>query len=187
MWLLTLEWLVLALLVCWSVGAYRRVQRLRAECVQAFAELAVALHSWRAWWALQVQVRPQAASAAWQRWPAALDALQPASQRAVREMWREGSTAALEMAWREALHAWQADMADAQSCDSDPRAWQHLHSQWREHDMTQRKAALQFQAAAQRYNQAIAQWPAVLLARVRGWTPLRPFLHDAVPLAQPSV
>ena len=39
MWSISLDWIVLAVLVFWAVGAYNRVMRLRSACVQAFGAL----------------------------------------------------------------------------------------------------------------------------------------------------
>ena len=37
MWILTLEWLLLAFCVLWGIGAAKRLKRLRAQCKSAFA------------------------------------------------------------------------------------------------------------------------------------------------------
>src|SRR2546427_10342321 len=48
MWSLSLEWMLLALLVFWAVGAYNRLARLRSGCVQQFGVLDAHLGQWHA-------------------------------------------------------------------------------------------------------------------------------------------
>ena len=68
--------------------------------------------------------------------------------------------------------------SDAPSPDPDPlQPWQQ---RWTEHQVRNRLGLQQFNAAAERYNAAIAQYPARLLAWLLGFRPVRSLLVEPV-------
>jgi LemA protein len=169
-----LAWLVPAILLFWCVGAYNRLVRLRAEVKSAFANVEVELlrhiqlaqdlprddddlarftgprQLWTQVHAATAQLTSSLASArARPLDPQGIAALQSAGQ-------------VLGMAWERAEREDAHDLAGSRLPESvsASRAQVVLQVQ---------AAAQQFNAAVNRYNQAIAQFPAVLLAWVFGF------------------
>ncbi len=169
-----LAWLVPAILLFWCVGAYNRLVRLRAEVKSAFANVEVELLRhiqlaqdlprddddlarftgprplWTPVHAATAQLTSSLASArARPLDPQGIAALQSAGQ-------------VLGMAWERAEREDAHDLAGSRLPESvsATRAQVVLQVQ---------AAAQQFNAAVNRYNQAIAQFPAVLLAWVFGF------------------
>lgn len=198
MWSLSLEWMLLALLVFWAVGAYNRLARLRSSCVQQFGVLDAHLGQWHAMLqAFEAQPKVEGQGAALVHAQAALyqtaaqlqSALVDARGRPLRETALaslEHACSALEVAWQ-AMAKMAADGAQpgASSPDADPLLpWQQ---RWTEHQVRNRLGLQQFNAAAERYNAAIAQYPARLLAWLLGFRPVRRLLIEpAAPRAQES-
>ena len=173
-----LPWLVAAVLVAWAVGAYNRLVRLRAAIHAAFAgveaqllplvKLADLLHTEDdepvAGEEEPEFVAPiEAASAQLAASLAAarlrpLDADRIAALRTAGEIWAQ----AWDRAEREDAH----DLAGPQLPDtlSANRAMRLQQAE---------AAAHQFNEAVARYNRAITQFPAVLLAWVFGFRPAR--------------
>ena len=198
MWSLSLEWMLLALLVFWAVGAYNRLARLRSGCVQQFGALDAHLGQWHAMLqAFEAQPKAEGQSPALVHAQAALHQtaaqLQAALVEARGRPLRETALASLEHACSALDVAWQAmtkvavDTSaagtgaappDAPSPDPDPlQPWQQ---RWTEHQVRNRLGLQQFNAAAERYNAAIAQYPARLLAWLLGFRPVRSLLVEPV-------
>lgn len=167
-----LAWLLPAVLLFWSVGAYNRLVRLRAEVKGAFAGVEAELQRHIE----LVQQLPQdtAGQALWSQVRAATTqlgtSLAAARARPVDAQGIEALRAAgdvLSMAWDRAEREDVHDLAGSRLPEATAAARAQLLA--RIH-----AAALQFNEAVERYNRAIAQFPAVLLAWVFGFKPGRP-------------
>lgn len=156
--------------LCWVVGAYGRLQRLRAQVVQAFGALDVhAVHSlallgeWQASWrpAAAVPDLPAAESAALQAATVQMGAClavarsQPLDAPAMAAL--SAALDVLQATWQAWLHALGAEEDQAASVPP----WQ---ARWSAHQAQQDLAIHVFNRAVQQYNLAIAQCPACLLA-----------------------
>jgi len=173
-------WIASAVLLFWSVGAYNRLVRLRAECITAFAAL-------DAQWQRQLAL----VNATLPAWAQAQQPAQPGERvDDITLLWAalRGAAAQLSVALA-ALRPrpLQADAAAALAAAQDvlSTAWQRLQqdandlagsslpdtvaTQWQQHGGETSKAQAQFNEAVARYNAAIAQFPAVLLAWLFGF------------------
>ena len=165
-------WLVSALLLFWTVGAYNRLIRLRARALQAFgafdgfmARLIALIDDYRA--ARGVADAPAQADA-----HAALDAAAAqfgASLAVARERPLDAGAAAALAAGAHVLEtAWQ-------TVARNPPEGAEAFAPWlREREdlaLQSVPAQEQFNAAVTRYNHAIAQFPASLLAWLIGLRP----------------
>ena len=172
-------WVLLALLLFWAVGAYNRLVRLRAGVGRAFAALDEQL--------LRQLVLVQgslpealrdgqpdaaepadAASAAWQRLHAAGEQFSVVLAQARAQPLDAPAMAALVLAHEALRTAWAGALAEGVPADAVPSA-ERLQQRWMRllHQALPPRTA--FNEAAQAYNQAIAQFPAVLLARASGF------------------
>jgi len=191
MWFISLEWLLCLVLVFWCVGAYRRLLRLRAACRSSFEGLdsyfRQTLALLQAFGAdadpEQSEDRParQALLATAQWLEQTLDALK------LQPLQRDGM-AGLESAWQALQVAWQAHARVVLAQASGPAAvalpgWQ---ARWQQLQAVQAHAAEPFNQAVAAYNRAIAQFPAVVMARVLGMAPGRCLQAAMLPLALPS-
>lgn len=169
-----LVWLLAAVLLFWSVGAYNRLVRLRAEVNAAFAALDAPL----------LQQAQLAASLAPVEAPLEqapfLRAIQGASSQlmlslaAVRARPLAGDdVAALAVAWQAMNQAWErAEREDAHDLAGPQLPDGIIHSHLALGQQAE-VAAVVFSAAVDRYNLAIAQFPASLLASLFGFQPGR--------------
>lgn len=166
-----LAWLVPAILLFWCVGAYNRLVRLRGEVKASFGavdaelqrhiQLVQALPADQGGPALWSQVTAATAQLATSLAAARLKPLDPQGIAAL-----QAAAEVLEMAWERAEREDAHDLAG-------PRLPETL-SATREQMVAQVVAtATQFNESMSRYNQAIGQFPAVLLAWVFGFKPGR--------------
>lgn len=174
-----LAWSVFALLVFWAVGAYNRLMRLRSEVNTCFAGVQVQLQQ-QAQLALSLaaptdpqeaqdeppflaQIRDASTQLA-----ACLETGRPKPMDHDRVAAIASALAVLTRAWERAEREDVHDLAGPQlpSELTDTRAQLVRDTQ---------TAIAQFDAAVDRYNGAIAQFPALLLARVFSFKPGRPF------------
>lgn len=190
MWSLSLEWLLLALLCFWAVGAYGRLARLRSACVE---QLGILDLEWIRWQAMLAQC----AASPWPgEQPAALQHAQAALQQtsvqlaaalaqARHQPLRDTPMAALEHAHAALEVAWNAmvKIADETGDEAQQQWLQQWLAQWSEHQGRHRLQAQHFNAAVQRLNAAIAQIPARFLAWLFGFRSVRS-LCIAQPLPQ---
>lgn len=175
MWSISLDWIVLAVLVFWAVGAYNRVMRLRSVCLQAFG----ALDSYF--------LQTQGLLSEWSAAQAGTDDAEGA-QRLAHAAWQQSLAAmgaALAGARARPLHA-QAMQSFEHAHDVQFAAWQALRSlpgaaddpawrlRWQQQQAQTGLAADQFNTAVAQYNAAIAQFPARLLAWFFGFRAARP-------------
>lgn len=193
MWMLSLEWLLLAVGVFWVMGASKRLKRLRlahkhawvevdARCVQAI-EL---LRSSARMQSLKDKVAGGAVAHSPQAVLLSADALEAAVLEARMQPLRPQTTASMQAAWHAMYMAWQAyldelltDSVHAEQAQEWTTRWQTLLAR---HD----HSTAQFNAAVHDYNRAIAQFPACVLARISGLRKARSFDKDAALQMQPS-
>ena len=170
-------WLALgaALLFFWGIGAYNRLVRLRAAVVKAFAALDEQLVRQLVWvqGCLPEPMRGGAqtepgelqdeVTAAWARLHAASEQFAVALAQLRAQPIDAQAMASLRTAWGTALQ-------DAVPPDAVPSA-ERLQSRWMRllHQALPLRTA--FNDAVGAYNQAIAQFPASLLARLVGFRP----------------
>lgn len=169
-----LSWIFLAVVLFWAVGAYNRLVRLRSAVIQAFGALDVQLVRMLALLSEceamrvvvpgeSVQARTALQAASMQLGVSlAVARTQPLQTEAAAAL----STArqVLDAAWQSAAQQWAADAAE-----SKPSWLEHLE----QHQAPSIQAQQLFNQAVQHYNEAIAQFPARVLAWAFGFKPGR--------------
>ncbi len=176
-------WIAAAVLLFWAVGAYNRLVRLRSEANTAFAALEAELNK-------QVQLVHECLPEG-QTQPASLfDGLESsfwgglqgaatqfaASLAAARHKPLEPEgIAALSAAQAVLTMAWERAERDDAHDLAGPRLPEKLTAMRAQLVSQARASADQFDQAVARYNHAIAQFPAVLLAWLFGFRPGRGF------------
>lgn len=194
MWMLSLEWLLVAVLVFWVVGAFKRLKRLRQESKQAFAIVDAQCLQTIDWLrhcarlqALQAKVAGAPMELAPNAWLSSADALESALQAARLQPLKHTTIAALESAWQAAQVAWLADVACSQrQAGIGDEQLQEWSLRWQQLTTLHNHSTDQFNAVANDYNRAIAQFPACAVARLSGLQPARTFQKDAASLMQSS-
>lgn len=183
MWSLSLEWMLLALAVFWAVGAYGRIARLRSSCVQQFGAVDACLGQWQV--LLQAFAAQQSADSPLHQ---AAQQLQAALAEARDRPLREASLASLEQACSALDAAWQALLAGMRDEDraGDAGTLPAWLQRGAEQQLRNRLGLQQFNAAAERHNAAIGQYPARLLGGLLGWQPVRSLRVEPAALAQES-
>jgi LemA protein len=173
-------WGLAAVLLFWAVGAYNRLMRLRSDANAAFANLEAEL-------AQQVALVRDQLPKAEATQPAALDddrsfwtglhaaaAQFAASLAAARTRPLEpDGIAALSAAQDVLVMAWERAERDDAHDLAGPRLPERVTSQRAQLAMQTHAATDQFDRAVARYNDAIAQFPAFLLAWLFGFKPGR--------------
>jgi LemA protein len=169
-----------AILVFWALGAYNRLVRLRAQVAQQFGPLEAVLMNYQE----LVHQAVTAAATAPQLWATSmapdmgtdhLTRLQVAASLSTVAMARmqshpleADSIKALQDAASELQDAWAALIHPDVYHISVPDA---LQQRWLELDLLVTPELQRFNAAIQDYNQAIAQYPAALLAKLFQFRP----------------
>ena len=194
MWILSLEWLLLAVLVFWVTGAVKRLKRLRASAKQAFVpvggQLVQSIELLRN--CARVQdlkdkvsggVVPQTHHAL----APSADLLERALEQAQHQPLKSEAIAALDAAWQGAQVAWQAYAQMSEGALSVPdEQMQEWTQRWQQLVALHQHTASQFNAAVQTYNRGITQFPACVVARISGLKAGRTFEKDAALKMQPS-
>ncbi len=173
---------ILAVLFFWTVGAYNRLVRLRTLVVKNFAALDEQLVRQLVW--VQgclpeplrdgVQTAPgelrDDVTAAWVRLQAASDQFAVALAQARAQPIDVATMAGLVLAHEALRTAWSSVLAQGIAPDAVPSA-DRLQARWMRllHQALPLRAA--FNDAALAYNQGIAQFPAVVVARAFGFRP----------------
>src|SRR5690606_23653767 len=161
MWSLSLDWIVLAVLVFWAVGAYNRVMRLRSACVQAFGSLDTyfmqtqgLLNEWNAVQARSAEPVVCAHKLAYEAWTQSLGAMGAALAGARARPLNAPAVQALERAHDAQAVAWQAlaDMPCAPDGEAQPQVWRQ---RWQQQQAQIGLATAQFNTAVAQYNAAI--------------------------------
>lgn len=195
MWMLSLEWLVLAVAVFWVVGAVKRLKRLRNESKQAWSAVDAqcvqsieCLRHCGRWQALKERVAGAPMEAAWHALLPAADMLEQALSQVRAQPLQGQNMLALERAYTAAQCAWQTDVHKAGAAPETSEEEQLLEwsLRWQQLTTLQSHSIDQFNAAAHDYNRAIAQFPACAIARISGLQPVRTFQKDTAWLMQPS-
>lgn len=175
-----LLWVVLAVLLFWSVGAYNRLVRLRRRVVAQFA----ALHGRLAHYLELADTRlreaaglaqAQAVAAApgthhagvWMALQGACTQFEAALQAGRRQPLDAAITAALRTA-HDTLHvAWQRVQEE---CARHPMLAEHAQQAgWQDNHPLVAAARDEFNEAVRDHNRAISQFPALLLAHLFGF------------------
>ena len=177
-WIVVL--VIIAVLIFWAVGAYNRLVRLRSDANAAFAVLETEL-------ARQVQLvhecvppeedQPQSqftgGSAFWGGLQGAAAQLQATLQSARAKPLEPDRIAALGAAQEVLSMAWdRAERDDAHDL-AGPRLPENFSSERAQLVRMAHAATEHFNEAVARYNEAIAQFPARLLAWLFGFHPAR--------------
>ena len=175
-----LPWVIAAVAVFWGVGAYNRLVRLRSDANAAFAALETELTR-------QVQLvhacvppeedQPQSqftgGSAFWGGLQGAAAQLQATLQSARAKPLEPDRIAALGAAQEVLSMAWdRAERDDAHDL-AGPRLPENFSSERTQLVRMTHAATEHFNQAVLRYNEAIAQFPAILLAWLFGFHPAR--------------
>ena len=177
-------WGVLAVLLFWSVGAYNRLVRLRADANAAFAAMAAQLArqtelvhasmpaSMIATGLTQPGELLDEVTALWSGLRGAATQLTASVSAMQRRPLEPEAAAALSEARDVLTSAWSRVDHEANDLagSSIPEA---LTAQWLGLSAQSRAAAELFNQAVGRYNDAIAQFPALLLASMFGFKPGR--------------
>ena len=177
-------WIAAAVLLFWAVGAYNRMIRLRAAALLAFAGVEAPLRAQAEFVrsCLPPSTVPESAqeddllddmSSLWSGLGAAASQFaasltvaknRPLDPHAIAAL--HAAIGVLHMAWQRMQQDDTHDLAGAALPES-------LQSQWQQIDTQQKAAAVLFNEAVDRYNGAIVQFPALLLAWFFGLRPAR--------------
>lgn len=194
MWIVSLEWLCLAVTVFWVIGAFKRLQRLRQESKQAFAAVDAQLMQTIDWLRSCARLRTlkervsgvPIAHAQHALLPSA-DLLEGALLQAKQHPLQAETIAALDSTWQSAQVAWLAYMQLSQGqADAHDEQLQEWSLRWQQLTTLHLHSTAQFNAAVNDYNHAIAQFPACVIARLSGLKSARTFQKDAALLMQSS-
>jgi LemA protein len=175
-----LPWVIAAVLLFWAVGAYNRLVRLRSEANQAFAALEAELtrqvrlvHECVPPDEDQAQSQFTGGSAFWGGLQGAAAQLAACLTAAKARPLDPERMAALGSAQEVLAMAWdRAEREDAHDL-AGPRLPENFSSERAQLQSVTQSATEHFNAAIARYNEGIAQFPAVLLAWLFGFHPGR--------------
>lgn len=166
--MLTWHWFALAVLVFWAVGAYNRLVRLRAQVRIAFQGVD---RTQSRLVQLAGELPPPPAGA---DWASQLSGLHGAATQvdavlrvARRDMLSASAIAALHEA-QATLQVWHDRLTQASGPHLSLGPWR---DDWIEATRQASDAVALFNQASQAHNDAIRQFPAVLLARLFGFRP----------------
>jgi len=171
---LALAWAALAVLLFWSVGAYNRLVRLRAQAIASFqlVDSRLCQHLKLVESELQRGLATEQAAYA-SEWAGLRDAASvfEAALRAVRrQVLHAPAMAVLQDAHDKLQSSWESLM-DARSRLAPPSPVSPCVAAWRDATQLVAHAASEFRLAVQAHNQAIDQFPALLLAMLFGFRP----------------
>jgi len=175
-----LPWVIAAVALFWAVGAYNRLVRLRSEANHAFAALESELTKQTQ--LVQECIPPEdeqgqsqfaGGSAFWGGLQGAAAQLQASLSAAKSRPLDPERIAALGAAQEVLSMAWdRAERDDAHDL-AGPRLPENFSADREQHVRMTQAATEHFNQAVSRYNEAIAQFPAALLAWVFGFHPGR--------------
>ena len=179
----TLIWIALAVLLFWWVGAYNRLMRLRAALRKAFEALD---QQWTREVDLVRASLPSAGDAQdvpgrvmddidalWAGLGSAANQLAVSLGAARARPFDAEAVAALATARQVLLMAWQRVQDDGDDLAGAAMP-QTLQVQWQALSVQSALATEEFNRAVTNYNDAIAQFPALLLAQLFHFAPARP-------------
>ncbi|MFO1194624.1 MAG: LemA family protein [Rhodoferax sp.] len=172
-----LPWGLLALAIFWAVGAYNRLVRLRGAVLAAFPPLDARLSQCITLLQEPAPLRfdPSRtqplllASSLWTGLNGACTQFDVALRVVRRQVMDPEAVAALRTA-HDTLHTWWERLVQdtAYPADHLPAAWQMA---WLENRRQVAEAGEVFNQAVRAHNEAIGQFPALLLARLFGFRP----------------
>ena len=153
-------WLGVAVLLFWAVGAYNRLVRLRSQGLATFALLEDLVNQF------VPMASPDVSDSA--ALVAAADQCRVALKMCRSQPLNGATTGALTMAYETMCLSWsrQRQLTPGRP-EVSPLPWEQLVVQTE-------LARAEFNKAVARYNAAVTQFPAVLLARLFGFTPAQP-------------
>jgi LemA protein len=180
-------WSVAAVLLFWAVGAYNRLMRLRTEANTAFA--AVDTELGRQIDLVRHELPPEATQPAaleggasiWTALQAAASQLAASLAAARQKPLDPDRVAALGAAQDALATAWDRAQQDDAHDLAGPRLPDTVLSRRAQLVVQAHAAAGLFNQAVARYNEAIAQFPALLLALLFGFKPARALSQIIVP------
>ena len=163
-----LWWALLAVILFWWVGVYNRLMRIRARGLDALGSVEKHLKVYGVIVQALLASQGDALSPPWRELADAVDNLDAACKRARTSPLASEPMAALTASWDGVQHAWRAlqslpaDLAGAQIPDA-------IQGEW---DETTQKAHIAkggYNQIAARYNDALVQFPARLVAAAMGF------------------
>jgi LemA protein len=178
-------WFVIAVLLFWSMGAYNRLMRLRSLGLVAFAALEGLLNQY----GLLVNTNfpdadvarslPDSSQAqnlsagAWVGLAAAVEQLNATLKMAHAQPLKGSAMGALRTAFEALCLSWTRlrDLPPDLAGSAPPGT---LQSQWEQVTAQVDVARTEFNKRVVNYNEAIAQFPALLLAKLSGFKPAQP-------------
>lgn len=180
-----LLWLILALGISWALGAYKRLMRLRSQRIAAFAALEALLTQQASVvrTPLAPASDPESEHAARQKddafalgWAELIRATAQfnASLKATHAKPLDGPTVGALRATHDAMCTSWGRLRDLPPDLAGPALPQTLHAQWEQLALQVQVARADFNRRVANYNAAIAQFPALVLARMAGFQPAQP-------------
>ena len=159
-----MAWLAAAVLVFWALGAYNRLVRLRSQGIVTFAVLANIFNQY----ILLIKNFPRNAGldAAAELFSSSLALSQAQPLNEMRMKTLKGSYESLLSCWAE-LEQTPPDLPDSVLPSGAQAHWSHISVQ-------AEIAQTEFKRAVENYNQAISQFPALLLVWIFGFKPAQP-------------
>jgi LemA protein len=164
-------WTVLALGLFWGVGVYNRITRLRARSLELFTTVAQYLFQYRTLVTLHVDVTHVTnAPPVFQQLLRQMGQLDIATKGAQLRPWDRELLAAIAIAGAEAAATWgilrtaPADLAGAALPDQ-------LMRDWDSNSRVLYPAISAFNQILRNYNEAIGQFPALMITKFLGFEP----------------
>lgn len=178
-------WVSVALMLFWSMGAYNRLMRLRSQGIVAFAALEGLFNQYvllvkknlpdavEALDAYDPGQRHNSSSAAWAGLAAAAEQFNASLKAAHARPLNGPTTNALKTAFQTLCLSWSR-LQDLPPDLAGPALPNFLQSQWEHIALQSEIARAEFNKTVTNYNEAINQFPALLLAWVFGFKPAQP-------------
>ena len=164
-------WLLVAVLLFWSLGAYNRLVRLRAQVIASFA--AVDQRMVQALGLLgEAVAAPDSVSGGRSGLQAAMVQFEVALRVARKHPLDANAVAALQTAYATVHVVW--DRAQGESAGIDATAAAVMQRAWEDNTQVVREAEAAYNAAVHAYNGAIGQFPASILAYFFSFAPAAP-------------
>lgn len=178
-------WFAVALLLFWAMGAYNRLMRLRSQGIAAFATLEALLNQYMAMVQTNlpetevndahhdVQVHEIASAAAWAGLAAAVEQFNASLKVAHAHPLHGPTMRALRTAHDTLCLSWSR-LRDLPADLTGPALPGTLQSQWEQVAAQVDVARTEFNRRVENYNEAIDQFPALVLAWLFGFKSAQP-------------
>ncbi len=158
-------WFGAAVLLFWAVGAYNRLVRLRSQGIAAFAVLEGLVNQF------MPMASPEVTDSA--ALVAAADQCRVALKMCRSQPLHGATIGALTMAYETMCLSWSRQRQHGPR-GSASESSEDLPLQWDQLVVQTEMARTEFNKTVARYNAAVTQFPAVLLARLFGFRPAQP-------------